>query len=78
VPKKDQRPDPALSAALKRLREDRKLSQETLAQRAQITSSTLARIEAGRIVPSWATVTALADALGVSLVELARAVEQAS
>jgi transcriptional regulator with XRE-family HTH domain len=69
-------PDPALAALLKRLREEREITQETLAFQAGITASSLSRIERGLNSPGWTTLTRIADALGVSLVDLARSIEQ--
>ena len=65
-----EQPDPALAALLKRLREDRKITQEQLAFDAGITVSALSRIERGLNSPGWSTVRRIADALGVSLEEL--------
>jgi len=62
---------------LRRLREERGATQEALAYRSGITTGTLARIELGQASPAWATVRVIAKALGVSLAELARAVEAA-
>jgi transcriptional regulator with XRE-family HTH domain len=68
-------PDPALGAVLHRLREERGLTQEGMAFRAGITTGTYARIELGQATPAWSTVRRIAEALGVSLVELVAAVE---
>jgi transcriptional regulator with XRE-family HTH domain len=68
-------PDPALATALRRLREDRGMAQEALAFRSGISTGAIARIELGQASPAWVTVSLIADALGVSLVELATAVE---
>ncbi len=65
-----EQPDPALAALLKRLREDRGITQEQLAFDAGITVSALSRIERGLNSPGWTTVRRIADALGVSLGEL--------
>ncbi len=70
-------PDPALAAALKRLREKRGITQEQLAHDAGITTGTLSKIELGQTNPSWTTVRLIARALDVSLVELAEAVAAA-
>lgn len=70
-------PDPDLAAALRRLRIESGATQEALAHSSGLTTGTLARIELGQASPAWATVRRIADALGVSLVELAAAVEQA-
>ena len=71
------RPDPALASALRRLREDRDLTRETLAFHAGLTTGSLARIELAQSSPGWDTVRKVAKALDVSLVELAVAVEAA-
>jgi len=68
-------PDPALAATLRRLREARGLTQEQLAHDAGITMGTLSKIETMTAAPAWLTVRQIADALGVSLSELAAAVE---
>jgi transcriptional regulator with XRE-family HTH domain len=51
------------------------LTQEVVAQRASITVAHLSGIERGHANPSWAAVVAIAEALDVSMVDLARAVE---
>ncbi len=68
-------PVSALAAALKRLREERGITQETLAFHAGITVGTLSKIELAQTSPAWVTVSSIADALSVSLAELAAAVE---
>jgi transcriptional regulator with XRE-family HTH domain len=69
------KPDPALAAALRRLRVERGHTQEDLAHRAGITVAAFARIERGHANPTWTTVRALAEALEVSLHHLGEAVE---
>jgi len=71
-------PDRALAATVRRLREERGITQEALASRSGITASALARIELARTAPGWDTVRLLAAGLGVSLVELGAAVEDRS
>jgi len=68
--------DPALGPTIRRLREQRGYTQEALAHEAGITTGSLARIERGTANASWSTVRAIADALGVKLVDLARRVER--
>ncbi len=68
-------PDQALSAVLKRLRENQQMTQETLAFHAGLSVGTLGRIEVGRTAPSWDSVCRIIAALGVSLSELAAAIE---
>ena len=65
-----EQPDPDLAALLKRLREERDITQEQLAFDAGITVSALSRIERGLNSPGWTTVKCIAEALGVSLSEL--------
>lgn len=63
---------PILSANIKKLRKQNKLSQDKLARLADIPYNTLIKIESGRSNnPTFETLTKLADALGVSLDELA-------
>ena len=70
-------PDPALGLAIKALRDARNLTQEELASQAGMTFGTVSRMESAKSAPAWATVMQVIDALGVSLLELARAVEKA-
>ncbi|HXB16396.1 MAG TPA: helix-turn-helix transcriptional regulator [Solirubrobacteraceae bacterium] len=67
--------DKALGEALRGLRDRQGLTQEALASRAGITTGTYARLELGQSDPSWSTLRAVAKALGVTLSQLARAVE---
>lgn len=69
-------PDQSLAAALRRLRIEQDLSQEDLGHIARVTAGSLSRIELGHANPSWTTVRNITAALGVSLVELAEAVER--
>jgi transcriptional regulator with XRE-family HTH domain len=68
--------DPALGAAVRRLREERGLTMEALATRAGVTISTISQLERAKSEPGWMTVRRVAEALGVSLAEFGRAVEQ--
>jgi transcriptional regulator with XRE-family HTH domain len=68
-------PDRALSLAIKELREARGLTQEELASQAGTTVGTVSRMEAAKSAPAWATVMQIIDAMGVSLPDLARTVE---
>ncbi|HTA35630.1 MAG TPA: helix-turn-helix transcriptional regulator [Solirubrobacteraceae bacterium] len=72
-----EQPDAALAELLKQLREDREITQEQLAFEAGITASALSRIERGINNPGWLTVRRLAEALDVTLVELAEQIEDA-
>ena len=74
VPRPTRR-DPALGAVVRRLREQRGVSQEQLGYQAGLTAGALARIELAQSAPAWATVLDIAHALNMRLVELAAAVE---
>jgi transcriptional regulator with XRE-family HTH domain len=69
-------PDQALAALLKQLREERDITQEELAFDAGITASALSRIERGLNSPGWMTLKRVLEALDVSFIELASALEQ--
>jgi transcriptional regulator with XRE-family HTH domain len=69
-------PDHDLASVLRALRVKDGRSQEALAHEAGITVGALARIERGETNPTWTTVRRIASALGVTLVQLARAVEK--
>lgn len=59
-----------VGARVRELRKSLELSQERLAEAASISRDGLARIERGNRTPGLATVTALADALGVKVEDL--------
>jgi transcriptional regulator with XRE-family HTH domain len=71
------KPDPALAAAVRRLREDHGLTRETLAFHAGITTASLARIELGQATPGWDTIRRIANALDLPISRLAAAIEAA-
>ena len=68
--------DPALAATVRRMRIERGDTQEDLAHRAGLTVAAFARIERGHANPTWTTVKRIAEALEISLVTLAEAVER--
>lgn len=70
------KPQKALGEAIRQLREKRSMSQEDLAHDAGVTTSTISTIERGRSNPTWATVKGIAQALGVSMRELAQLVDE--
>jgi transcriptional regulator with XRE-family HTH domain len=70
--------DADLGRALRSLREQRGRSQEALAHDAGVTLRTLQRIERSQANPTWSTVRRIARALGVTLTELARTVDDAA
>lgn len=67
-----EQPQPALGKAVRQLREQRGVSQETLAYEAGVTSGTLSLIERGLSNPTWGTVKGIAAALDASIAELAK------
>ncbi|HET7121890.1 MAG TPA: helix-turn-helix transcriptional regulator [Solirubrobacterales bacterium] len=71
------RPDPqvGLGMAIKKLRLDFQLSQETLGHRAEIHPTWISHIESGRINPTWGNVRRIAQGLRVPLPELAALAE---
>jgi transcriptional regulator with XRE-family HTH domain len=71
------KPDPALAAAVRRLREDSGLTRETLAFHAGITTASLARIELAQATPGWDTIRRIASALDLPISRLAAAIEAA-
>jgi transcriptional regulator with XRE-family HTH domain len=64
-----------LGTVLRRVREERLITREVLAVRAGLSVGTLARLELGSSDPTWSTVSAIADALRLSLRDLGALVE---
>lgn len=71
-----QRPQPALGKAIHEFRERQGATQEAIAHEAGVTASTFGLIERGHSNPTWATLKDIAAALGVSMIELAKAAER--
>jgi transcriptional regulator with XRE-family HTH domain len=67
--------DPALGAAVRRLRKAKGLTQEALAHRAELTLGTVARLELAGAAPTWATVRAVVGALDITFSELGAAID---
>jgi transcriptional regulator with XRE-family HTH domain len=65
-------PQPALGAAIRELRQKKGKTLKELAPEAGVTWGTLGVIERGEANPTWGTVRGIADALGVSINELAK------
>lgn len=63
-------PQPALGRAIRRLRKDRKLSQEELGHQAEIHPTWISHLESGRANPAWGTVRRIARVFEVPLSEL--------
>jgi transcriptional regulator with XRE-family HTH domain len=71
-------PPSGLGKAIRRLREERGMTQEGLAHEAGATVATISAIERGKTNPNWGTVEAIAHAFGVSIADLAKAAEVAA
>lgn len=69
--------DRALSAAVRKLRNERGLTQEDLAHAADLALGTVTGVERATSAPDWATVRAIAKALGVSMEQLGAAIDRA-
>jgi len=65
-------PQPALGAAIRELRAKSGATQEEIAQAADITGAHLSKIERGLTNPTWGTVGAIAKALSVTIVDVAK------
>jgi transcriptional regulator with XRE-family HTH domain len=65
----------ALGKAIRQLRKDARLSQQALADRAEVSVEELRRIEIGGIDADWGSVRRLAYALDVDLPEVFRLTE---
>jgi DNA-binding XRE family transcriptional regulator len=71
-PRQTPQPQPALGKAIRELRQKHGATQEELAPKAGITPKTLSLVERGEANPTWGTLRGIADALGVSMGELAK------
>ena len=69
-------PQPGLGMAIRTLRDDASLSQETLGERAEIHPTWISHIESGRINPTWGNVRRIAYGLKVPLSKLAELAEK--
>jgi transcriptional regulator with XRE-family HTH domain len=74
MPRRDD-PQIGLGKAIRKLRTDGQLSQETLGHRADIHPTWISHIESGRINPTWGNVRRIASGLKVPLSELAALAE---
>jgi transcriptional regulator with XRE-family HTH domain len=69
--------DQSLAYTIRRLREERGFTQEDIAYAANLTSGTYGHIERGKTNPTWTTIKKIAQALDISLADLAEAAEAA-
>jgi transcriptional regulator with XRE-family HTH domain len=74
MPRRDD-PQIGLGKAIRALRTEGQLSQETLGQRADIHPTWISHIESGRINPTWGNVRRIARGLKVDLSQLAALAE---
>ncbi len=66
----------AIARAISKLREEAYLSQASLAQKADLTPTSIGEVESGEHEPTYGTMRRLARGLGVSLPTLVRAIEE--
>jgi transcriptional regulator with XRE-family HTH domain len=71
-------PQPALGQAIRRLRKERRLSQEELGHQAEIHPTWISHIESGRTNPAWGTVRRIAKVFEVRLSEIVLLAERLS
>lgn len=71
-------PQPALGQAIRRLRKERRLSQEELGHQAEIHPTWISHIESGRTNPAWGTVRRIAKVFEVRLSEIVLLAESLS
>jgi transcriptional regulator with XRE-family HTH domain len=74
MPRRDD-PQIGLGKAIRKLRTEKHLSQETLGHRADIHPTWISHIESGRINPTWGNVRRIAKGLEVPLSKLAALAE---
>lgn len=75
MPRRDD-PQIGLGRAIRALRTQSHLSQETLGHRAEIHPTWISHIESGRINPTWGNVRRIAKGLKVPLSQLAQLAEK--
>lgn len=75
MPRRDD-PQIGLGKAIRALRAEGELSQETLGHRAEIHPTWISHIESGRINPTWGNVRRIAKGLSVELAQLAALAEE--
>jgi transcriptional regulator with XRE-family HTH domain len=67
---------PALGAAVKAIRKEKKISQVAVCEATGFTQSWLSEVEHGRRNPSWSNVVRLARGLGVTVAQVAARAEK--
>jgi transcriptional regulator with XRE-family HTH domain len=74
--RESERPQPALGLAIRQLRIKRGAKQKDIAAVTGLTRRFLSLVESGRANPSWATLQDIADALEISMSDLAKMAEK--
>jgi transcriptional regulator with XRE-family HTH domain len=69
--RRSDQPQPALGKAIRQLREKRGMTQEALAQDAGLTVGHMSMIERGHSNPTWGTIKGVANALEISIADIA-------
>jgi transcriptional regulator with XRE-family HTH domain len=69
-------PQEALGEAIWRIRDERGLEQDDVAEKADLAIWQLSRLEHGKMNPSWGTIRRIAAVLGVPMSELVARAEQ--
>lgn len=72
------KPSEQIGSVLRRLRKERGVSQEDLAERSELDRTYISLIENGRRQPTVSTLFAIADALGLKASEIVKQIEEAS
>jgi transcriptional regulator with XRE-family HTH domain len=75
MPRRDD-PQIGLGKAIRKLRQEAGLSQETLGHRAEIHPTWISHIESGRINPTWGNVRRITAGLKIPLAQLAALAEE--
>jgi len=75
MPRRDD-PQIGLGKAIRKLRQEKELSQEALGNKAEIHPTWISHIESGRINPTWGNVRRIAAGLKVPLDQLAALAEE--
>ncbi len=69
-------PQSGLGRAVRALREEARIDQDTLAERSDLPLSLIVEVESGRSDPTWGDMRRVAEALGVSLERLSELAEE--
>jgi XRE family transcriptional regulator, aerobic/anaerobic benzoate catabolism transcriptional regulator len=69
--RRSDQPQPALGKAIRQVREERGMTQEALAQEAGVTVGHMSMIERGHSNPTWGTIKGIANALKISIADVA-------